>query len=253
MEELRTVGELARLAGVSVRTLHHYDAIGLLSPSGRTAAGYRAYSRAEVERLADILGYRGCGLSLADIAAVLDDGDRAAHLRRQRDLLDERIEMLNRQRAALERALEEDRMGSENSMAALFEVFGDDDPRQYADEAAARWGQTDAYRESERRTADYGVAEWTQAQAAGESVVAAFLGCLADGVPADSARAMHAAEEHRAQICHWYYPCSYDLHVELAQMYLADDRFTAYYDRHAPGLAQYVHDAILANAIANVE
>lgn len=254
MEDYRTVGELARTAGVSVRTLHHYDAIGLLSPSCRTWAGYRAYAPDQVERLADILVYRACGLCLADIATLLESApaDRLAHLHRQRDLLDERIDSLRRQRAALDHALEEQPMDDDERTDAILAAFGDEDPRQYADEAQARWGETEAYRESARRTAGYGTDEWRGAREAGDEVVAAFVACLREGLPPTSPQAAQAAEAHRAQITRWYYACSYDMHVELAQMYLSDERFTAYYDRHLPGLAQYVHDAILANAISSV-
>lgn len=246
----RSVGDLARGLGVSVRTLHHYDAIGLLRPSGRTVAGYRAYSPADVERLSHIVAYRGCGLSLVDIAAVLDaqPADRAAHLRRQLDLLDERAESLAQQRTALHRAWEAHQMGMSLDPEQIVEIFGADDPFEHADEARERWGQTDAFRQSSERTSSYGRQDWAAAQAEAEQVVDAFVSCLAAGEPADGPEARAVAEAHRAQITRWYYDCGYDLHVGLAQMYVADPRFTGYYDKRAAGLAQYVHDAILANA-----
>src|SRR5215218_8865733 len=99
-----TVGEVARLAGVSVRTLHHYDQIGLLPPSGRTASGYRQYDYADLERLQRILAYRELGFSLDEVAKILDDSDLdpVEHLRRQHALVAEKVERLQQQLAAIE-------------------------------------------------------------------------------------------------------------------------------------------------------
>ena len=250
MDERNTVGALARRLGISVRTLHHYDAIGLVVPSGRTDAGYRVYAPADVQRLANVLAYRACGLSLADIARLLDDDiDRAAHLRHQLDLLDERLTTLAAQREVLHRAWEAQQMGINLDPEQIVEIFGDDDPTQYADEARDRWGDTDAYRQSHARTSAYGPEEWRAAREEWEQVTAEFASCLASGEPATGERAAAAAESHRAQISRWYYDCSYDMQVGLAEMYVADPRFTATYDDRAPGLAQFVHDAIVANAI----
>ena len=147
------VGEVARLAGVTVRTLHHYDEIGLLSPSGRTHAGYRRYDDADLTRLQQILFYRELGFSLEEIAGILDDpaADATAHLRRQHELLTARISRLQEMAAAVELALEAEKMGVPLTPEERFEVFGDQDPQQYAEETKERWGGTDAYRESARR------------------------------------------------------------------------------------------------------
>src|ERR1700730_9622060 len=93
---MRTVGELSELAGVTVRTLHHYDEIGLLSPSDRSEAGYRLYSYADLERLQEVLVWRQLGFSLAEIKALLDEPgyDRGSALRRQRELVEVQIEQL---------------------------------------------------------------------------------------------------------------------------------------------------------------
>jgi len=109
----RTVGAVARLAGVSVRTLHHYDEIGLLTPSDRSDAGYRRYADGDLDRLQRILFYRELGLGLDDIRTVMTDGrgDASVHLRRQHALLLERIERLKRMATAVEKALEARTMG----------------------------------------------------------------------------------------------------------------------------------------------
>lgn len=241
-----SIGALARQSGVSVRTLHHYDAIGLLSPSNRTFAGYRVYGPDDVERLSHILAYRACGLALTDIADLLDGShrDRAAHLRHQLTLLDRRLSALADQRSALVRALEAHEMGINLDPTEIVEIFGGADPTEYAEEAGNHWGDTEAYRQSQARTASYGKEEWIAAQAEADAVVAEFVECLVGGEPADGPRAGAAVVAHRTQITRWYYECSPEIQQGLAQMYIADPRFTAYYDNHAPGLAQYIHDAI---------
>jgi DNA-binding transcriptional MerR regulator len=245
-----SVGEVAALAGVTVRTLHHYDRIGLLPPSDRTAAGYRAYSEADLLRLQRILAYRELGLALDDIATLLDDpsSDPVEHLRRQHGLVLERLERLRQVAAVLEKTMEAHQMGIRLNPDEMFEVFGDHDPTQYAAEVEERWGDTDAYRESARRTSAYTKEDWLRVKAEQEASGRALVEAMQGGHAPDSAVAMDAAEEARLVIDRNFYPCGYDMHVGLAEMYVADPRFTQTYEDQAPGLAQYVHDAIVANA-----
>ena len=245
-----TVGEVAKFAGVTVRTLHHYDEVGLLSPSGRTAAGYRQYADADLERLQQILCYRELGFGLDDIAAILDDprNDPVDHLRRQYELLTDRIDRLREMVAAVKKTMEARKMGISLNPEEMFEVFGDDDPTQYAEEAEQRWGETDAYKQSQRRTASYTKDDWLRIKDEGADVERQFAEALASGKPADSPEAMDAAEAHRMQIDRWFYDLSYDMHRGLGDMYLADPRFEEHYEKVATGLAQYVRDAIHANA-----
>src|SRR5205823_6930017 len=116
--------------GVSVRTLHHYDEIGLLTPGDRSPVGYRRYSEQDLERLQQILFYRELGFTLEQIATILDDprADAAAHLRRQHRLLVRRIERLQAMVAAVEFALEAQQVGISLTPEERFEVFGDHDP-----------------------------------------------------------------------------------------------------------------------------
>ncbi|AGI89764.1 MerR family transcriptional regulator [Streptomyces albidoflavus] len=245
-----TVGQVAAVAGVTVRTLHHYDAIGLLSPSGRSAAGHRRYGDGDLDRLQRILFHRALGFALDEIAALLDDpdADPRAHLRRQHALLTDRIETLRRMADAVAAAMEAAQMGINLTPEEKFEVFEGYDPDQYADEARQRWGHTDAYRESQRRTASYTKADWQRLKDEFDALHARVAELLAQGVPADAPEAMDAAEEHRRFIDGAHYPCDARMHTCLADMYVADPRFTATYEAIRPGLAQYLHDAIHANA-----
>jgi DNA-binding transcriptional MerR regulator len=245
-----TVGEVARFAGVTVRTLHHYDEIGLLSPSGRTAAGYRLYGDTDLERLQQILAYRELGFGLEDIAAILDDprNDPIDHLRRQHELLTDQMGRLADMVAAVHKTMEARKMGIALNPDEMFEVFGDHDPTQYADEVEQRWGDTDAYKQSQRKTATYTKDDWLRIKAEGAAAEQRLAEAMAAGLPPDSPQAMDAAEAHRLQIDRWFYDLSPDMHRNLAEMYVMDPRFTKHYDDVAPGLAQYVRDAIHANA-----
>ncbi|MGY1605350.1 MerR family transcriptional regulator [Geodermatophilus sp. SYSU D00815] len=244
------VGEVAALAGVTVRTLHHYDRIGLLSPSERTAAGYRRYTPSDLDRLHQVLVYRELGFPLEEIATLLDDpdADPVAHLRRQLALLRGRLERTQQMVAAVEKEMEARTMGISLTPEERFEVFGEHDPAQYEEEAQERWGETDAYKESQRRTRSYTKEDWLRIKEEGADVERRFAEALRAGVPADSPEAMDIAEAHRQQISRWFYDCPPEMHAGLGRMYVEDERFTAHYEQVAPGLAQYVSTAVQANA-----
>jgi DNA-binding transcriptional MerR regulator len=243
-----TVGELARLAGVTVRTLHHYDRIGLVRPSERTAAGYRSYDVRDLDRLQQVLLYRELGFPLEEVATLLDDpaADPAAHLRRQHRLLRERLERTRAMVAAVEKEMEARQMGISLTPEERFEVFGEN----WADEQEAyeRWGETAAWAQSARRTAAYDKQAWLAIKAEADDVERRFAAALRAGVPADSEQGMDLAEEHRQHIGRYFYDCSPEMHAGLGAMYVADHRFTAHYERITPGLAQYVSTAVQANA-----
>lgn len=245
-----SVGQVAGFAGVTVRTLHHYDEIGLLSPSGRSHAGHRRYHDADLDRLQQILFYRELGFPLDEVAALLDDPDvdPRAHLRRQHELLSARITRLQQMAAAVETALEARKMGINLTPEEKFEVFGDHDPEQYAEEAEQRWGDSEAHKESRRRAASYTKEDWLRIKTESEENTARLVAAMEGGAAPGSVRAMDLAEEHRALISRNHYDCGYDMHVCLAEMYVADERFATSIDAAKPGLAAYLREAILANA-----
>jgi len=127
------------------------------------------------------------------------------------------------------------------------DLFGDSFDDGWAAEAEQRWGDTEQWRQSRERTKHFGRADWAAVKAETDAIDAAFVAALASGEPADGPGVMDIAERHRRSI-EVHYDCPPAFHIGLAQMYLSDPRFTAYYDDQAPGLAQYVHDAIVANA-----
>jgi DNA-binding transcriptional MerR regulator len=245
------IGDVAALAHVSVRTLHHYDEIGLLRPSGRTAAGHRRYSPADLGRLREILYYRELDFGLEEIGRMLADPGTGidSQLRNQHRLLRERMSRDGRLLQAIEKEMEARRMGISLTPEEQFEIFGSDKyTGEYAQEAERRWGDTDAWQESQRRTAAYTKDDWLAIKAEADDINAAFATALRDGAAASGSRAREIAERHRRHLSTWFYDCAPAFHRSLAEMYVADERFRASYDDIAPGLAQYVHDAIVANA-----
>ena len=245
-----TIGQVARFARVTVRTLHHYDEIGLLRPRLRSAAGHRRYDDADLDRLQQILFYRELGFPLDQVAVLLDDpdADPVAHLRRQHALLTGRIDRLQQMAEAVRRAMEARTMGINLTPEDKFEVFGDYDPDEHAEEVRERWGNTEAYAQSQARVSSYTKEDWLRIKAEQEAWFARITAAMDAGEPAGGEAAMDLAEEHRQSITRFYYDCGHDMHTGLAGMYVADPRFTAYYEGIAPGLARYLHDAILANA-----
>ncbi len=244
-----TVGELAKLANITVRTLHHYDEIGLVRPSQRSDAGYRLYGEQDVLRLQQVLLFRELGLPLDEIASVLDDPTfrRADALRRHREVLVGKRARLDAMVAAIDTTLRLEE-GTEMQPDDVKNMFDGFDHEQYEAEAKQKWGDTDAYQESARRTKQYGKAEWDAIKREGEQIYARFAELMREGTPAGDARVRGVVEAHRAHIDRWFYPVSRQMHVGLAEMYVADPRFTANIDKVAPGLAAYIREAILAAA-----
>ena len=245
-----TVGQLANVAGVSIRTLHHYDAIGLLSPSERTQGGYRVYRHADLEDLQQILLYRELDMPLDAIGRLMLDPtfDRRAALVAQRAKLAGRARRLSAILAAIDAALDALITGETMNDTDMFEVFGDFEPKIYEAEVKERWGETDAYAESARRTARYTKDDWKAIKAEGGAVTAALGERLAAGAQPGDADVQVLVDRHREQISRWFYPCSIEMQANLGEMYVADPRFAATYDKVQPGLAVFLRDAIRVRA-----
>jgi MerR family transcriptional regulator, thiopeptide resistance regulator len=245
-----TVGQVAERSGVTVRTLHHYDEIGLLRPSRRSASGYRLYTDADLVRLQHVVVYRRLGFALEEVAVLLDDpgADVAAHLRRQRAAVTSRLDELTELVTAIDRALEAEVSGIRLTREEQRELFGEGFKEEYQQEAQERWGDTEAWRQSQQRTSRYTKADWQAMKAEADGINAGFVAALQAGEPADGERATALAEGHRQHITRWFYDCPPDMHACLSTMYTDDERFRKTYEDQATGLAQYVRDAVHANA-----
>ena len=245
--EALTVGQVAETYGVTVRTLHHYDEVGLLHPSERTGAGYRLYTAGDLERLSTIVVYRRLGFSLEEIGELLDGADVVEHLRRQRDLVTTRLAEMSDLVAAIDRRLEAEMDNKPATTEDLKELFGDGYNEEYQAEAQQRWGDTDKWAQSQQRTKDMTPAQWAEVKAETEGFESDLGAAVRAGESVDGDAAAALAERHRASIAR-FYDCDHEFQVCLAQMYLSDPRFTAHYEDIEPGTAQWLHDAIVSNA-----
>lgn len=243
-----TVGQVAALVGISVRALHHWDEIGLVTPSARTVAGYRLYGSDDLTRIHTVLIYREIGMPLARIAQILDDpdADAGAHLTRQRSLLADRISRLTRMLRAVDTMLEKETMGENTSAQERADLLG----TYWAQEAEARWGDTEEWVQAAERKAAMTPADWDRVRSETDVFEAALVAAKRDGVEPGSERANALAERHRASIDQWF-DTTYSKHVIVGCGYVADRRFTEYYDKLEPGLATWLKAIIDANAAAH--
>ncbi|MBV7295005.1 MerR family transcriptional regulator [Corynebacterium sp. TAE3-ERU12] len=250
-EQLRTVGEVARLLGLSVRTLHYWEERGLVVPTARTWSEYRLYSDADIERLEQVMVYRATGMSLDHIAEVLtDESDRVVHLRRQKALLMDKKTELDTMIQALDRILE-DSMGEKSlSVDEIAEVLGETQFPAYQAEAEQKWGDTEDWHQSQQQQAQMSPADWQKFSEQNLELEQRLAAEMKAGVPADSEQAQSFAEEHRALISR-FFPVSHAKQVLIAEGYVQDPRFRKHYDKQAEGLAVWLKQAIDANAAAH--
>ena len=242
------VGAVSRATGVTVRTLHHYDQIGLLVPTHRSRSGYRLYTQDDLDRLQRIRFYRELDFPLDAIGRLLTrSGPAQEELRRQRELLIDRIGRLQAMVHAIDTRLEASAMGISLTPEEKFEMFGPD-WSDHEVEAEQRWGDTEAWQQSQRRTGSYGPEQWRQLRAEGEAIEQGFLRLQRIGEPSSGPAAMEQAETYRQYLTRWFYDVSPYRHRCLGELYVTDPRFAAHYDEQAPGLSGYVSEAIVANA-----
>lgn len=239
-----TVGRVAAVAGVSIRTLHHYDELGLVVPH-RSESGYRVYTNANLDLLQQVLFYRKLGFSLADVAAILTDPsyDRTKSLRRQREHLMAKRYRYTQLVETIDKAIDASEGGREVSAEEKFAGFD-----EYAEETKARWGDTDEYAHSRKRLAGYDKHDVETAQREADDIAIRFGELKRSGADATEVDAVALAEEHRLHIDKWWYPCPKEMHDNLGAMYVQDAKFTEFWAKHEAGLAEFVRDAIHANA-----
>ena len=199
-----TVGEVADLTRLSIRTLHHYDAIGLLRPSERSEGNYRLYTPADLGRLHRILTFRDLGFPLAEIARVLDapEGEQLAALNLRAALLRDELGRVQRQLEQVTSLLGDAPGEGAHPMSNddIKEIFDGFDHQQYEPEVQERWGDTDAYRQSAERTRRYIKADWTRIKAEGEALGAQYTALMDRSVSPTSPEAQAVGAEPPANI-----------------------------------------------------
>jgi DNA-binding transcriptional MerR regulator len=238
-----TIGQLAKMAGVSVRTLHHYDQIGLLKPSARTAAGYRLYAEQDLLRLQQILFFKELDMPLSEVGAILDDPgfDQVTALEHHRQLLHRRMERLARLLKTIDRTI--DKL-TEDDMALtdeeLYEGFPTEQIERYKREARQMYDPA-LVEESEQRVKKMSRDEWKAVGAEGEAVAVA-LAAVADRYPGDP-QVQALIARHHAWIEH-FYPCSAEVYRGLGRLYVEHPEFRAFYEKYRPGLADFMAAAM---------
>ncbi len=247
-----TVGETAKAARVSVRTLHHYDSIGLLSPSQRSESGYRLYTAGDLEQLMQVMLFKELGFPLDEIRRIMldPDYDRGQALRAQRNLLAEKVRRTTAMLSAIDKSLAALEGGitmtTEETSEMFGELFDGFDPAEYEAEVQERWGETDAYKQSAARTKRYTKADWEAIKAEAQATDLALVALMDAGVPADSIEAMELAEAKRRHIDKWFYDCSLEFFGNMAAIWVNDPRFTKNIDKTREGLAAYSYAAVQA-------
>ncbi len=238
-----TVKAVAQLAGVTIRTLHHYDAIGLVRPGERTESGYRVYGRRDLERLQQVLFFKELGFGLAEIKEILErpDFDRRQALLDHRELLTHRKDRIERLIKAVEQTLESMEEGTMLEESVWFDGF---DHSRYEEEARQRWGHTDAYRESRERTAAYTEADWSGV-AAEQTGILKEIAALADRRP-DDPDVLQTIGRMHSLISERFYACSVEMFRGIGELAVTDSRFTATYEKLRPGLAAFYASAVRA-------
>ena len=236
------INEFAKLTGVSVRTLHYYDEIGLLKPALVDAQnGYRFYDENSLLRMQEILFYRELDFPLKSILEILSspDYDKQKALAEQRKLLELKKERLERIIDALDGATK-----GKVTMTAFDNSDYETARKQYEVEAKQRWGETDAYKEHAEKTADYSKDKWQTVNDGLMVIFTRFAEYMNNGYTTDSDEAQALVKELQDYITENYYTCTKEILAGLGQMYVADERFKTNIDKNGDGTAEFVSKAI---------
>ncbi len=241
------VKQISDLTGVSIRTLHHYDEIGLLQPGRMNDAGYRLYSQDDLARLQEILFFRELDFSLAEIRGIIESPgyNRVEALTDQKQLLAAKVTRLKKIIKTIDKTMDNDKRGVDMSNEDLFGGLVDEETQaEYAREAKERWGETDAYKESARKTAKYTRADWERINAEGGDIYSKIADLVKAGVTPEEASVQIQIQKWRDHITANFYNCTIDICQGLGEMYLADVRFKTNIDKVCPGLTEFLSKAI---------
>jgi len=243
-----TVQKLGRLAGISTRTLRYYDEIGLLKPAKVNSSGYRIYGQKEVDRLQQILFYRELGISLDRIKEIVTSPsfDGAIALREHREQLLDRRRQLDALIANVDKsiALSEGRitMTDREKFEGFKQKMIDENEQKYGAEIRAKYGD-DTVNKSNEKLKNMTQEQHNEVTRLASEVIAVLGEAIQTGDPASDV-AQRAADLHKQWLTYYWSEYSKEAHAGVAQMYVDDERFRAYYDNHYPGAAEFLRDAI---------
>ncbi|MEH7389479.1 MerR family transcriptional regulator [Bacillus sp. JJ1503] len=243
-----TVQGLAKLAGVSTRTLRYYDEIGILKPARMNSSGYRIYGKSEVDRLQQILFYRELDVSLDDIKNIITSPafDGAHALREHREKLLEKRKQLDALITNVEKTIEQTegriQMTDKEKFSGFKKKMIEDNEKKYGKEMREKYGN-DTIDQSNAKLMNMTEEDYEKVTNLANEVTATLAAAFAIGDPAGDL-AQKAADLHKQWLCYYWKEYSKEAHAGLAQMYVDDERFTAYYDKEQPGTAEFLRDAI---------
>ena len=232
------IKEFAEFTGVSVRTLHYYDEIGLLRPAlVDKFTGYRFYDDNSLLRMQEILFYRELDFSLKSIGEILSSPnyDKTKALKEQKHLLTLKKERLERLISAIDGAVKGE---------TIVKAFDNSEFEKYKAEAKEKWGKTDAYKEHAERTKNYSKQKWNDLAERMDNIMAEFAVCMRKVKTPDSAEVQNLVKMLQDHISENYYLCTNQILAGLGQMYVADERFKSNIDKHADGTAEFICEAI---------
>ena len=238
-----TVKQLSKLSGVSVRTLHHYDDIGLLKPANRSSSGYRYYEKAELLRLQQILFYRELDFPLKEIAEILNDPffDLISALEFHKTELGKRQNRLEKLMATVEKTISE--LKNKNHMMTdkeIYEGFKPEEVEPMKKEVAERWGE-DKLMESESRIRSMGKDKWEKLKQEGGEIYKHLASLMF--LPPSDQRVQKVIQKHKEHIGN-FYEVKEEIYRGLGNLYVEDERFKAFYEKIEPGLAEFIREAI---------
>ena len=243
-----TVQKLAQIAGVSTRTLRYYDELGILKPARINSSGYRIYGQAQVDRLQQILFYRELGVSLESIKGIVTapafDGEQA--LREHREKLLEKKEQLDLLIANVDKtiALTEGRtiMSNKEKFEGFKQKLVDNNEKKYGKEVREKYGE-DAVNKSNAKVKGMSQEQYEEVTQLANELTETLQAAFQTGDPAGEL-AQKAADLHRQWLSYYWESYTKEAHAGVAQMYVDDERFTAYYDKVQPGTAAFLRDAV---------
>jgi MerR family transcriptional regulator, thiopeptide resistance regulator len=241
--QIKQVGKLAR---ISIRALHHYDDIGLLTPSDRTKAGYRLYSQNDLLRLQQIMLGRSMGQSLEDIRRTLDDPnfDQVLHLQAHKQRLLAQLQSQHAMIASIDVALLQLTNPQETNAMPEKSYFDGFDPEKFDAEVEAEWGNTDAYATSQKRAKSRSSAENAAMLAEQSAIWFDAAETMSTGELSTSPAALALVTRHREHVTRWHYHLTRTMHAALADMWETDTRFSDNIDLHAAGLTKWMAAAV---------
>lgn len=244
-----TVQKLAELAGVSARTLRYYDEIGLLQPARNSSSGYRIYGPQEVDKLQNILFYRELGLDLDSIQRIVTDPsfDGASALRMHREkLLAKRRQLdllITNVESTISAAEGKSMMADNEKFQGFKQQLVDDNEQQYGQEIRGKYGE-DTIDQSNAKMLKMSEEKYEEFKRLEQEVLEVLEEACNTGDPAGE-QAQKAADLHKQWLAFTWPSYSKEAHAGLAQLYVDDERFAAYYDKASKDGARFLRDAIL--------